>query len=103
MEQALSRARGTNFENPDTTQVSIGSTVTLKNSEPGVTETYSILGAWDSDPANGIISYLTAIGQALLGHKVGDELDLPTEHGTEKVEITSISAYRAAETAANLI
>ena len=77
MEQALSRARGTNFENPDTTQVSIGSTVTLKNSETGVTETYSILGAWDSDPANGIISYLTAIGQALLGHKAGDKLYPP--------------------------
>jgi len=95
-ERDLSLARGTNFENPDTNQVSIGTVVTLKNVETGATQTYSLLGAWDSDPANGIISYLTAIGQGLLGHKVGEQVDLPTEHGTEKVEIVSIEAYRVA-------
>lgn len=95
-EQALARARGTNFENPDTTQVSIGTVVTLKNVETGAVQTYALLGAWDSDPANGIISYLTAIGQALLGHKPGEQIDLPTEHGTEKVEIVAIKAHKAA-------
>lgn len=94
-EHALARARGTNFENPDTAQVSIGTAVTLRNIETGFVQSYSLLGAWDSDPANGIISYLTAIGQALLGHKVGEQVDLPTEHGSEKVEIVSIEAYRA--------
>ena len=96
IEQALGNARGTNFENPDTERVSIGTVVTLKNVETGATQTYSLLGAWDSDPANGIISYLTAIGQALLGHTVGEKIDLPTEHGTEKIEIVSIEAYRSA-------
>jgi transcription elongation GreA/GreB family factor len=103
MELALSRARGTSFENADSSQVSIGTMVTMKVAGTDTTETYSILGAWDSDPANGIISYLTAIGQALLGHKIGDEVELPTEHGTEKVVIVSITPYRPAETAANLI
>ncbi len=95
-ELALSNARGTNFENPDTEHVSIGTVVTLKNVETGAAQVYSLLGAWDSDPANGIISYLTAIGQALLGHTVGEKIDLPTEHGTEKIEIVSIEAYRTA-------
>ena len=95
-EHALARARGTNFENPDTTQVSIGTVVTMKNSETGDVHSYSLLGAWDGDPANNIISYLTAVGQALLGHKPGEQIDLPTEHGTEKIEIVSIEAYRAA-------
>lgn len=93
-EQALSRARGTNFENPDTCRVSIGTMVTLKNVETGETQTYSLLGAWDSDPANGIISYLTAIGQALLGHTIGEQIELPTEYGTEKIEIVSIEPCR---------
>jgi transcription elongation GreA/GreB family factor len=97
---AISNARGTNFENPDTTQVSIGTVVTLKNVTSGTPQVYSLLGAWDSDPANGIISYLTAVGQALLGHKVGEQIDLPTELGTEKVEIVSIEAYRTAATTA---
>jgi transcription elongation GreA/GreB family factor len=95
-EHELSRARGTNFENPDTGQVSIGTVVTLKNVETGAMQTYSLLGAWDSNPANGVISYLTAIGQALLGHKEGEEIDLPTEHGTERVAIISIEAHRTA-------
>lgn len=96
MERDLGLARGTNFENADTNMVSIGTVVTLKNVETGAIQVYSLLGAWDSDPANGIISYLTAIGQALLGHKPGEQIDLPTEHGTEKIEIVSIEAYRAA-------
>jgi len=96
MERDLSLARGTNFESPDTVHVSIGTVVTLKNVETEATQTYSLLGAWDSDPANGIISYLTAIGQALLGRKVGEQIDLPTEHGTEKIEIVSIEAHHVA-------
>ncbi len=91
MEQGLSRARGTNFENPDTTQVSIGTTVCLKNVDSGESEVYTLLGAWDSDPDSGILSYLTAIGQALLGHKVGEIIDLPTELSTpRRVEILEI-------------
>ncbi len=93
MEQALSRARGTNYENPDLTQVSIGTVVTLKALERTAEETYAILGAWDSDPSSGVISYLTAIGQALLGRKPGEQVDLPTESGTEKVEILSIAPF----------
>src|SRR5207244_8858179 len=51
MEHQLSRARGTNFENADTSKVSIGTIVTVKNLDDGSIETYAILGAWDSDPA----------------------------------------------------
>jgi transcription elongation GreA/GreB family factor len=99
MEQQLSRARGTNFENPDTTQVSIGTVVTVKDLADGNAETYTILGAWDSDPARHVISYLAAIGQVLLGKKPGEQVDLPTEHGTRQVEVVSIEAYRKAEAA----
>jgi transcription elongation GreA/GreB family factor len=67
---------GTNFENPDLTQASIGTVVTVRRDGSGEEETYTILGAWDSDPDLGIISYQTAIGQALLGHKIGDTVTL---------------------------
>ncbi len=101
MERDLSRSRGTNFENPDTTQVSIGTIVSVRNIESGTNTTYTILGAWDGIPEQHVISYLTAIGQALLGHKTGDHLNLPTEHGTEKVEVVSIEAYQAASLVAS--
>ena len=91
-ESDLSRARGTNFENPDTNQVSIGTIVTLRDSM-GVEETYSILGAWDSAPELGIISYKAVIGQALLGKSLGDSAELPTETGSRGVTITRIEPF----------
>ncbi len=91
-ERDLGLARGTNFENPDTTQVSIGTTVLLR-SDSGKEDTYSILGAWDSAPEIGIVSYKAAIGQALLGKKAGESVQIPTEFGSRDVTIVAISAF----------
>jgi transcription elongation factor GreA len=95
MEVALSRARGTDFSNADTGQVSIGTIVTYRNLDTGAPQTYTILGAWDGKVEKGILSYQSGISQALLGKKVGEQVELPTEHGTEKVEIVSIEPYAA--------
>jgi transcription elongation GreA/GreB family factor len=77
LEQALQNARGTSFENPDTSRVAIGTIVTVRDKASKKQETYTILGAWDGDPDRNIISYQTAIGQALLGHKAGETVTLP--------------------------
>src|SRR6266513_782310 len=90
MEQQLARARGTHFENPDTSRDSIGTIVTLRNDETNNEETYTILGAWDGDPDRHIISYQTAIGQALLGHAVAETISLNTEDGVAQFIIVSI-------------
>jgi transcription elongation factor GreA len=90
LEQMLHNARGTSFENADTSRVSIGTIVTLRNVEANKEETYTILGAWDGDPDRHIISYQTAIGQALLGHEVGDVVSLNTEHGVTQFTIVLI-------------
>lgn len=92
MERDLAHARGTNFENPSTSQVSIGTVVTVRY-EDGATETYSILGAWDSSPEHGIISYKAGIGQALLEAPLGASVELPSEHGTRKATIQSIQTF----------
>src|SRR6202011_409618 len=92
LEAALHRARGTAFESPDTTQVSIGTIVILRDSDSGKEEIYTVLGAWDGDPERGIISYQTAIGQALLGHKPGEVVTLNTDHGDGGFAIISIEA-----------
>src|SRR5207245_9630976 len=90
LEQMLHSARGTSFENADTSRVSIGTIVTLRNVETNKEETYTILGAWDGDPDRHIISYQTAIGQALLGHEIGKHISLNTEHGAAQFTIVSI-------------
>lgn len=90
LEIALHNARGTAFESPDTSQVSIGTVVGLRDSDSGKEETYTVLGAWDGDPDRGIISYQTAIGQALLGHKIGEIVTLTDETETRRFAIISI-------------
>jgi transcription elongation GreA/GreB family factor len=92
LEQMLHDARGTSFESADTSRVSIGTIVTLHNAETNMEETYTILGAWDGDPNRHIISYQTAIGQALLGHAVGETVTLNTEHRVAQFTIISIEA-----------
>ncbi len=95
LELELSRARGTDYENADTSAVSIGTVVTVRNPDDS-TDTYTILGAWDSNPEQHILSYLTAIGQALLGRRVGEKVSLPTEHGTREAEVLEIKPYKQA-------
>jgi transcription elongation GreA/GreB family factor len=94
LEQMLHNARGTSFENADTSRVSIGTIVTLRDVETGKEETYTVLGAWDGDPDRHIISYQTAIAQALLGHETGETVSLSTEHGAA-AQFTIISIQPA--------
>jgi transcription elongation GreA/GreB family factor len=86
LERDLQNARGTSFENPDTSRVSIGTIVTVGDKGSKKVETYTILGAWDGDPDRHIISYQTAIGKALLGKTPGERAALPSG----EVEIASI-------------
>jgi transcription elongation factor GreA len=99
LEQMLHDARGTSFENADTSRVSIGTIVTLRNAETDAEETYTILGAWDGDPDRHIISYQTAIGQALLGHETGESVPVNTEHGVAQFTIISIKPAPPDQTA----
>ncbi len=94
MERELGLARGTDFANPDLTKVSIGTQVQLKDVDTARMDVFTILGAWDSAPEQGIISYQTAIAQAIIGHALGEKVNLPTENGERLVEIISIEAYR---------
>jgi transcription elongation GreA/GreB family factor len=64
------------------------------NEADGRTDRYSILGAWDSDPDKGFVSYLSALAKALIGRKVGDQLEVPTEHGNRKVTIEKIEPWK---------
>jgi len=93
LELMLNNARGTNFENIDTSAVNIGTVVTIEPTEGGPAETYSMLGAWDGVPEKGWVSYQAVIGRALLGKTAGEIVDLPTDKGTHTVKIISIEAF----------
>jgi transcription elongation GreA/GreB family factor len=94
LETQLSRSRGADFSNANTDAVNIGTIVQAKNLETNQSESFTILGAWDSDPDKGIISYLTPVGAALLNHKVGDEVEFEL-HGTKRRHrIEKIEAWK---------
>ncbi|MBX9743017.1 MAG: GreA/GreB family elongation factor [Chthoniobacterales bacterium] len=93
LEIMLNHTRGTNFENPDTSAVSIGTIVTLKDKATGEQEIYSILGAWDGAPEKRWISYQTVIGQTLLGHRVGETILLPHEKENRAMVIEKIEPF----------
>ena len=58
-------------------------------------ETFTILGAWDSDPDKGIISYLSPVGQALLNHKVGEEVEFEFHGAKHRHRIEKIEAWKS--------
>ncbi len=96
LEAMLLRSQGTDFSHADTSVVNIGTIVDLTDTVSGEKLSYTLLGAWDSDPVQGIISYLTPLAQALIKHAVGDVIKLPTEEGGEKtVRIEAIRAYKS--------
>jgi transcription elongation GreA/GreB family factor len=83
IEAQLTRARGTDFSNARTDIVSIGTIVQATDPGTNQSETFTILGAWDSEPDKGIISYLSPVAQSLLNHKVGDDVEFEL-HGTKR-------------------
>ena len=94
MERELRHARGTDFVNVPTEQVGIGTVVEIEDVTSGQKETYSILGAWDGDPDKHILSYLSEMAKALIGKRVGEEAELPTEHaGVRKVRVAAIRGH----------
>ena len=94
LELDLSRAEATDFTGVDTSKVSLGTRVTLKDAT-GENLVYTILGAWDSDLSRGIISYQTAVARALLNHTVGERIELSTgEGGIHHVVIEKIEPHR---------
>lgn len=93
MDALLNRARGTDFSNPKTDVVSIGTVVYATDLNTGKAEKFTVLGAWDFDAEKGIISYLTPVGQALLNRKVGDEVEGEVDGVKHRHRIEKIEAY----------
>jgi len=92
LEAQLGRARGSDFSNPRTEVVSLGTSVVVTDLDTGKPETYHILGAWDGDPDKGVLSYLTPLAQALLNKPVGTEVPFGEKSSRRKFRIDSIAA-----------
>jgi len=71
-------------------EVRLGSTVRFVEDE-GAEESYRIVGPAESDPKAGRVSHESSIGSALLGRRVGDEVQVPMPNGgSYSIRITGI-------------
>lgn len=69
--------------------VQLGSTVHLRHENH--TKAYTVVGSLESDPAEGKISDDSPIGKAVLGKKVGDEVEITTPAGTNTYTVSKIN------------
>ena len=71
--------------------VQILSTVEMKNAANGMKMKYTIVSESEANLREGKISSTTPIAQGLLGHKVGDVVDVKIPQGVIKLEILNMS------------
>ena len=73
-----------------TSIVSFGTEVTLSNKNTQEDEVYTILGPWESDPDNNIISYMSPFGNAILDKKVGENVQFTINEHKYNYDIKKI-------------
>ena len=71
--------------------VRFGATVEIEDEDDGVVSRWTILGEDEVDTANRVISYVSPVGKALMGKKVGDAVAFDTPGGRREVTILSVT------------
>ena len=91
LEKMLRNARVIQSEDVSTDVVSIGSTVRLQDLEFDEEVEYTIVGSAESDPEKNRISNESPVGQALLGKKIGDTIEVQVPAGVIQYKILEIT------------
>ena len=71
--------------------VAHGSTVSYTDRSTNRSQTFTIVSPYDAKPAEGALSVASPIAKALIGHGVGDVVEVQTPTGMRALEIESIS------------
>ena len=79
---------GSSSSNANT--VTVGSTVSLRNITKNRDDEYQIVGAAEADPFKKRISNNSPVGNGLIGHKLGETVEVTTPGGVIKYVITGI-------------
>lgn len=91
LEAMLRNARLIDENDIKTDVVSIGSKILVKDLEYDEEMELTIVGSAEADPYNGRISNESPVGSALLGHKVGELVDVSVPDGIIQYEILTIT------------
>lgn len=91
LEKMLRRARLLEKEENSDCQISLGSTVILKDVDLDKEYEYTIVSTAEADPTEKKISNESPVGKAILGHTVGDQIEVKVPAGTFNYRIEKIS------------
>ena len=89
LENILANAIVASGEDRKKGAVEFGSSVTVKIDE-GARKIYTIVGSAEANPLEGKISVESPVGQSLMGHKVGDKVDVETPSGVSQLTIVRV-------------
>ncbi len=90
LETQLAHVKIVDQENLDTDTVSVGCKVEILDIEFEEKMLYRIISSVESSHSDDTISEESPMGEALLGHSVGDEVEVKAPSGTFMVKILSI-------------
>lgn len=89
IESILKNATIIKQKNNATGEVQIGSKIKIQDDE--ATKEYFIVGSNEADPAQGKISNESPLGQAFLGKKIGDIIEISIPKGMKKFKVLAIN------------
>jgi transcription elongation factor GreA len=93
LEERIAHARVIDKREVDTSVVSVGSVVRLRDLEAKQTVEYHIVGSAEANPAEQKLSNESPVGKAILGHKKGETVEVLTPRGSKlKFKIMEIKA-----------
>ncbi|HKL75490.1 MAG TPA: transcription elongation factor GreA [Halanaerobiales bacterium] len=90
IENMLRNAKVIKDEEVDDHTVNVGTTVKIKDLDDEDIYTYTLVGSAESDPLKNKISNESPIGKNLIGHKIGDQVEVEVPSGTMNYEVLSI-------------
>ena len=90
IENMLQYAEIIDNEDVEKDEVSMGRTITIQELPDEEPEEYQIVGESESDPFNGKISNESPMAKGLLGHKVGEVVEVEVPNGTIKLKIVKV-------------
>ena len=93
LEERLLNARVIDTKDVDTSVVSVGSVVRLRDVDAKETVEYYIVGSAEANPAERRLSNESPVGRAILGRKKGETVEVLTPRGSKiKFKIMEIKA-----------
>jgi transcription elongation factor GreA len=90
LKRILSGARTLNDADIPTDYVALGVTVTVRDLDYGDEWMMTLVSPYEADPDKDLVSDLSPVGKALIGHHVGDVVEVKTPGGKTTYEVVRL-------------